>query len=165
MRNFFKNLTIDLFLISICSILSGCAYFMLCTIVNLIMGSVVWNTVLCFVLIFINILVPLLMVNLKHKINIINHGYKKEKNIGFRVFLSKEISMVTALLIVVLINIFFENPLLSLIYFSLFAFNQFELSNFIGDFLSVILILAVYYTYSFIIWKRKRSLPNNLSII
>ena len=62
MRIFFKNLTIDLLLISISSILAGCAYFMLYSIVNLIMGSVVWNTILYFVLVFINILVPLLMV-------------------------------------------------------------------------------------------------------
>jgi len=153
MRNFFKNLTIDFLLISICSILAGCVYFMLYSIVNLIMGSVVWNTILCFVLIFINILVPLLMVSFKHKINIINRRYKKEESKSFRVFLSDESPTIIALFIVLLISIFFENSIMSLIYFSVFALNQFELSNFIGHFISVILILVVYFTYSFAIHK------------
>ena len=162
MRNFFKNLTIDLLLISISSILAGCAYFMLYSIVNLIMGSVVWNTILCVVLIFINILVPLLMVSFKNKVNIINCRYKKEKGKSFRAFLAEESPTVIALFIIFLISIFFENSIMSLIYFSLFALNQFELSNFIGHFLSVILILVVYYTYSFIVWKRINTLSSKL---
>lgn len=153
MRIFLKNLTIDLLLISISSILAGCAYFMLYTIVNLIMGSVVWNTILYFVLVFINILVPLLMVSFKHKINIIKRKYKKEKSKGLRVFLSEESSTIIALIIVLLISIFFENTKLSLIYFSVFALNQFVLPNFIGHSLSVILILAVYYTYLYAIQR------------
>ncbi len=154
MRNFFKNLTIDFLFISTSSILAGCAYFMLYITVNLIMGSVVWNTILYFVLIFINILVPLLMVSFKHKINIINRRYKKEKSKSFRVFLSKENSTIIALFVVLLISIFFEKSKLSLIYFSVFALNKLELSNFIGYSLSVVLVFVVYYTYSFIVWKR-----------
>lgn len=154
MRNFFKNLTINFLLISISSILAGCAYFMLYATVNLIIGSLVWNTVLYFVLIFINILVPLLMVSFKHKINIINRRYKKEKSKSFRVFLLEKNSTIIALFIVLLTSILFENSKLSLIYFSVFALNQFEFSNFVGHFLSAILIFAVYYTYSFIIWKK-----------
>ena len=138
---------------------------MLYTILNLIMGGVVWNTILCFVLVFINILVPLLMVGFKHKINIINRRYKEEKSKSFRVFLSEKSSMVIALFIVFLINIFFENSIMSFVYFSAFALNQFELHDFIGYSLSVILILVAYYIYSFIIWKRMRSLQNNLLII
>lgn len=153
MRNFFKNLTIDFLLISISSILAGCAYFMLYTTVNLIMGSVVWNTILCFVLIFINILVPLLMVSFKHKINTINRRYKKEKSKSFCVFLSKESSTIIALFIVFLISIFFENSIMSLIYFSVFALNQFEMSNFIGYSLSIISTFVVYYTYSYAIHR------------
>ena len=149
MRIFLKNLTIDLLLISISSILAGCAYSMLYIIVNLIMGSVVWNTILYFVLVFINILVPLLMVSFKNKINIINRRYKKEKSKSFRVFLSKESSTIIALFIVFLISIFFENSIMSLIYFSVFALNQFKWSNFIGHFISVVLILSVYFTYSY----------------
>ena len=165
MRNFVKNLAIDLLLISISSILAGCAYFMLYIIVNLIMGNAIWTAVLYFVLIFINILVPLLIVSFKHKINIVNRRYKKEKGKSFRVFLLEENSTIIALFIVFLINILFENSKLSLIYFSLFALNQYELSNFMGDSLSAILVLVVYYTYSFIILKRMHSFPNNLSII
>lgn len=153
MRKFFKNLTIFLLLISISSILAGCAYFMLYTTVNLIMGNVVWNTILCFVLIFINILVPLLMVSFKHKINTINRRYKKEKSKSFRVFLTEESSLVIALFIVLLISIFFENSKLSLIYFSAFALNQLELSNFVGYSLSIISIFVVYYTYSYAIHR------------
>ena len=154
MRNFFKNLTIDLLLISISSILAGCAYFMLHTIVNLIMGSVVWNTILCFVLIFINILVPLLMVSFKNKINIINRRYKKEKSKSFCVFLSQERSMILALIVVLLLNIVFESSKLSLIYFSVFVLTQFELPNFIEYFFSAILILVIYYVYSYVIHKK-----------
>lgn len=153
MRIFLKNLTIDLLLISISSILAGCAYFMLYTIVNLIMGSAVWNTMLYFVLVFINILVPLLMVSFKHKINIIKRKYKKEKSKSFSLFLCKESSTIIALIVVLLISIFIENTKLSLIYFSVFALNQFELSNFIGYFISVILILAIYYTYLYAIQR------------
>ena len=153
MRKFFKNLTIFLLLISISSILAGCAYFMLYTTVNLIMGNVVWNTILCFVLIFINILVPLLMVSFKHKINTINRRYKKEKSKSFRVFLTEESSLVIALFIVLLISIFFENSKLSLIYFSAFALNQLELSNFVGYSLSIISIFVVYYTYAYAIHR------------
>jgi len=152
MRNFFKNLVIDLLLISISSILAGFAYFMLYSIVNLIMGSVVWNTILCFVLIIINILVPLLMVSFKHKINIINRRYKK-KSKSFRVFLSEESSTIIALFIVLLISILFESSKLSLIYFSAFALNQLELSNFVGYSLSIISIFVVYYTYSYAIHR------------
>lgn len=165
MRNFVKNLAMDLLLISISSILAGCAYFMLYIIVNLIMGNAIWTAVLYFVLIFINILVPLLIVSFKYKINIVNRRYKKEKGKSFRVFLLEETSTIIALFIVFLINILFENSKLSLIYFSLFALNQFDLSNFMGDSLSAILVLVVYYTYSFIILKRMHSFPNNLSII
>lgn len=153
MRIFLKNLTIDLLLISISSILAGCAYSMLYIIVNLIMGSVVWNTILYFVLVFINILVPLLMVSFKNKINIINRRYKKEKSKSFRVFLSKESSTIIALFIVFLISIFFENSIMSLIYFSAFALNQLELSNFVGYSLSIISIFVVYYTYSYAIHR------------
>ena len=126
---------------------------MLYTTVNLIMGNVVWNTILCFVLIFINILVPLLMVSFKHKINTINRRYKKEKSKSFRVFLTEESSLVIALFIVLLISIFFENSKLSLIYFSAFALNQLELSNFVGYSLSIISIFVVYYTYSYAIHR------------
>lgn len=153
MRIFLKNLTIDLLLISISSILAGCAYFMLYTIVNLIMGSAVWNTMLYFVLIFINILVSILMVSFKNKINLINRRYKKEKGKSFSLFLCKESSMIIALFIVFLISIFLENSIMSLIYFSVFALNQFVLPNFIGHSLSVILILAVYYTYLYAIQR------------
>ena len=153
MKIFLKNLTIDLLLISISSILAGCAYSMLYTIVNLIMGSVVWNTILYFVLIFINILVPILMVSFKNKINLINRRYKKEKSKSFPPFLCKESSMIIALFIVFMISIFLENSIMSLIYFSVFALNQFVLPNFIGHFLSVILILAVYYTYLYAIQR------------
>ena len=149
MRNFFKNLTIDLLLISTSSILAGCVYSMLYIIVNLIMGSVVWNTILCFVLVFINILVPLLMVSFKNKINIINRRYKKEESESFRVFLTKESSMLIALFIVLIISVLFENSKFSFIYFSVFALNQLEMFNFIGYFISVILILLVYCTYSY----------------
>lgn len=153
MRNFFKNLAIDLLLISISSILAGFAYFMLYTTVNLIMGNVVWNAILYFVLIFINFLVPLLMVSFKNKINIINRRYKKEKSKSFRVFLSEESSTIIALFIVLLISILFKNSKLSLIYFSAFAFNQSELSNFVGYSLSIISIFVVYYTYSYAIHR------------
>ena len=152
MRNFFENLAIDLLLISISSILAGFAYFMLYTTVNLIMGNVVWNAILYFVLIFINFLVPLLMVSFKNKINIINRKYKK-KSKSFRVFLSEESSTIIALFIVLLISILFENSKLSLIYFSAFALNQLELSNFIGYSLSIISIFVVYYTYSYAIHR------------
>lgn len=152
MRNFFKNLAIDLLLISISSILAGFAYFMLYTTVNLIMGNVVWNAILYFVLIFINFLVPLLMVSFKNKINIINRKYKK-KSKSFRVFLSEESSTIIAFFIVLLISILFENSKLSLIYFSAFALNQLELSNFVGYSLSIISIFVVYYTYSYAIHR------------
>lgn len=152
MRKFFKNLAIDLLLISISSILAGFAYFMLYTTVNLIMGNVVWNAILYFVLIFINFLVPLLMVSFKNKINIINRKYKK-KSKSFRVFLSEESSTIIAFFIVLLISILFENSKLSLIYFSAFALNQLELSNFVGYFLSIISIFVVYYTYSYAIHR------------